>query len=83
MDIVFDRGRTAFMLDAIGLSTDDDGYVVTANGDYAPVSDGRKRLHKDNIGYIQHDESVPCDTILVPDDFSAIVRHLSDNRNEQ
>jgi len=75
MDVTFGDGMQGTMIEALGLDTDESGYVLTSDGDYAAVSDDRERLHKDEIAAFEHDESKPDDTLLIPDNFCEIVDH--------
>jgi len=75
MKLTFEQESVEFMLDALELGTDTEGYVTTKDGQYAAVSDGRDKLHKDEIGVFEHDEDYPQDTLLVPDTFPEIVDH--------
>ena len=74
MKLIFDESSVGFMLEAFELSTDEDGYVM-AGDEYAAVSDGSEKLHKDEVAVFEHDESCPKDVLLVPDTFHAIVEH--------
>ena len=76
MEITFEEESVDFMLDALELSTDSEGYVTTKTGQYAAVSDGREKLHKNKIAAFEYDEDYPQDTLLVPDTFPDIVDHV-------
>jgi len=75
MELTFEQGTEEFIAEALGLQIDNDGYFRTEDGEYAAVSDGREKLHRDNIGAFEYNEECPNDTLLVPDSFPEIVEH--------
>ena len=75
MNLTYEKGSAGLIIDALGLDTDEDGYVLYEDGEYAAVSDGREKLHKDEVGAFEHNEGYPQDTLLVPDTFPEIVEH--------
>ena len=75
MNLTYEKGSAGFIIDALGLDTDEDGYVLYEDGEYAAVSDGREKLHKAEVGAFEHNEDYPQDTLLVPDTFPEIVEH--------
>jgi len=75
MNLTYEKGSAGFVIDALGLDTDEDGYVLYEDGEYAAVSDGREKLHKEEVGAFEHNEDYPQDTLLVPDTFPEIVEH--------
>lgn len=75
MELTFEQGTEDFIAEGLGLQIDDDGYFRTEDGEYAAVSDGREKLHRDNIAAFEHHEDYPQDTLLVPDTFPEIVEH--------
>ena len=75
MNLTYEKCRVDFIKDGLGLDTDEDGYVLYEDGEYAAVSDGKEKLHKDEVGAFEHNEDYPQDTLLVPDTFPEIVEH--------
>ena len=75
MNLIYGKCRVDFIIDALGLDTDEDGYVLYEDGEYAAVSDGKEKLHKYEVGAFEHNEDYPQDTLLIPDTLSEIIEH--------
>lgn len=64
MEIVFKQNSVEYVIDALDLGTDSDGYVTTDDGRYVPSVTGEDKVHKDDVKVFLYDTDYPGDCVL-------------------